>query len=95
MKWEVILHRNVVKSRKGLSPKIECIFQTLLMELEISGPMRPNWPNYGKLKVKKKSYHHCHLKKGKPTYVAIWEVIDRERRLLEVTYVGSHEQAPY
>jgi hypothetical protein len=39
--------------------------------------------------------HHCHLKKGKPTYVAVWEVKNREIRLIEVTYVGTHEKAPY
>jgi len=27
--------------------------------------------------------------------VAIWEVIDKEIRLIEVTYAGTHEKAPY
>jgi len=38
---------------------------------------------------------HCHLKKGKPTYVALWEEDRGEVRLVEVTYVGTHEDAPY
>ena len=35
------------------------------------------------------------LKKGHPTYVAIWEVTDKEIRLIEVIYAGTHEKAPY
>ena len=55
-------------------------------------PVRGDWPNYGKLKP---GQHHCHLKKGHPTYVAIWEERNREIRLIEVIYVGTHEKAPY
>ncbi len=51
-----------------------------------------NWSNYGKLG---RNRHHCHLKKGHPTYVAVWEVKGYEIKLVEVTYVGSHEKAPY
>jgi hypothetical protein len=25
----------------------------------------------------------------------VWEVRDREQRIVEVTYVGTHEKAPY
>jgi hypothetical protein len=35
------------------------------------------------------------LKKGRPTYVAIWEVMDKEIKLIEVIYAGTHEKAPY
>lgn len=45
----------------------------LLKDVEISGPVRGNWPNYGKLG---KNRHHCHIKKGRPTYVAVWEKQD-------------------
>jgi hypothetical protein len=63
----------------------------LLTELEEYGPVRRNWPNYGKLS---RTRHYCHLKKGRPTYVAVREERDRRQRLLEVTYVGTHEKAP-
>ncbi|MEA3429487.1 MAG: helix-turn-helix transcriptional regulator [Thermodesulfobacteriota bacterium] len=33
-------------------------------------------------------------KKGRPTYVAVWEVVDKKIRLVEVSYVGTHEKAP-
>jgi hypothetical protein len=64
----------------------------LAKEIEIMGPVRGNWPNYGKLAPER---HHCHLKKGRPTYVAVWEERNREIRLIEVVYVGTHEKAPY
>ena len=35
------------------------------------------------------------LYEGRPTYVAVWEVIDKEIQLVEVSYVGTHEKAPY
>lgn len=64
----------------------------LLKEIELKGPIRGNWPNYSKLKDQR---HHCHLKKGQPTYVVVWQVIDNEIRLIEVIYAGTHEKAPY
>lgn len=65
---------------------------TLLREIEIAGPIRGNWPNYGSLG---KGRYHCHLKKGRPTYVAVWEVVDKAIRVVEVTYAGTHARAPY
>lgn len=64
----------------------------LIREIEEGGPVRGNWPNYSKLGTTR---HHCHLKKGKTTYVAIWQVIDRQIYLVEISYVGTHEKAPY
>lgn len=61
-------------------------------DIEVDGPVRGDWPNYGKLASGR---HHCHLKKGNPTYVAVWEVRDKKIKLVEVTYVGTHEKAPY
>ncbi len=37
---------------------------------EAGGPVRGDWPNYGKLA---KHRHHCHIRKGRPTYVAVWK----------------------
>ena len=64
----------------------------LLKEIEISGPVRGNWPNYSKLG---KNRHHCHIKKGRPTYVAVWEEQDAAIKIVEVVYAGSHEKATY
>ncbi len=53
------------------------------------------WPNFGKLFEKKEDKYHCHLIKGRPTYVACWKVVDKNTRQIEVYYVGTHEKAPY
>ena len=63
-------------------------------EMKKLGPTRTTWPNYGKIRGKR-DCHHCHLKKGKPTYVAVWKVTDKENKLVEVRYVGTHENADY
>ncbi|RQW84436.1 MAG: cytotoxic translational repressor of toxin-antitoxin stability system [Geobacter sp.] len=91
MKWTVTLHRVVQKQLPKLPEKILDILERLLADIEISGPVRGNWPNYSKLTDGR---HHCHLKKGKPTYVAVWSE-DRETVKVEVIYVGTHEKAPY
>jgi hypothetical protein len=45
--------------------------------------------------VGKKDLHHCHLHRGRPCYVAVWKVTDRNVRLMEIRYVGTHENANY
>lgn len=52
-------------------------------------------PHFGKLKNRPGEVYHCHLNKGRPTYVVVWQVKDRLILLVEVTYVGTHENAPY
>lgn len=67
-------------------------FQLLLNEMELRGPDAHEWPNYGKLF---ENCYHCHLKKGNPAYVAVWKVISKKDKIIEVTYVGTHEKAHY
>ena len=69
----------------------ELLFQ-LVREIEAAGPVLGDWPNYSKLSDNE---HHCHLKKGNPTYVAVWREVRGQIRLVEVIYAGSHEKAPY
>ncbi len=92
MVWTVIARKKVAKQVKNLPPVVRDTLFTLLLEIEHEGPVRGNWPNYGKLG---RGRHHCHLKKGHPTYVAVWEEAEKGIQLVEVTYVGSHEKAPY
>lgn len=92
MVWIVELSRSAEKQKAKLSKPVRQILFSLLNEIEAGGPVRGDWPNYGKLSDGK---HHCHLKKGNPTYVAVWEVRDKKIRLVEVVYVGTHEKAPY
>lgn len=91
MKWFVTIHRAVEKQLPKLPGKVLDSLARLLADIEASGPVRGNWPNYSKLSDGR---HHCHLKKGKPTYVAVWSE-DKETVTVEVVYVGTHEKAPY
>ncbi len=94
MPWEVALRKKVIRALKSLPQPVIAVFTLLLGELESSGPVRGNWPNYGKLN--NNGRHHCHLKKGKPTYVAVWDDVSTDNnKKIEVEYVGTHEKAPY
>jgi mRNA-degrading endonuclease RelE of RelBE toxin-antitoxin system len=92
MVWDVKLTTKAQKNCLVLPKGINEIFQALLADLKLSGPARWNWANYGKLR---KDCYHCHLQKGNPTYVAVWRVISKAEKIIEVTYVGTHEKAYY
>ena len=92
MSWTVKLSRNAEKQKAKLTKPLRQILYALVGDIEAGGPVRGDWPNYGNLVDGK---HHCHLKKGNPTYVAVWEVQDKKIKLVEVQYVGTHEKAPY
>jgi len=70
MTWDVRLSRKAAKAAAKLPQAVQLSLAVLAREIELSGPVRGNWPNYGKLAPGR---HHCHLKKGRPTYVAVWE----------------------
>lgn len=82
------LHKRI----RDLPANVQNILIALKKEMEVNGPIRGNWPNFSALSGDR---YHCHLKKGHPTYVAIWEVIDKKIKLIEVIYAGTHEKAPY
>lgn len=92
MAWTVDISKKVAKALPRLPKSVASVLRLLLRELEVSGPVRGNWSNYGKLG---QGRHHCHLKKGKPTYVVVWIEVQGTVRVIEVTYVGTHEGAPY
>jgi hypothetical protein len=81
----------VQKQLPNLPEKILDTLERFLADIEFSGSVLGKWPNYSKLAD---GCHHCHLKKGKPTYVAVWSK-DKETVTVEVIYVGPHEKAPY
>jgi len=92
MAWAVHLTANVRKRLKRLPKSIDEIFRYLLAEMRLLGPVQADWPNYGKLR---KDCYHCHLQRGRPTYVAVWRVLSKKDNVIEVTYVDSHEKAHY
>jgi len=92
MPWTVTYSRHAEKQRGKLPERVRAILDALVIEITVSGPVRRLWKNYS---VLSNGDHHCHLKKGHPTYVAVWEVTDKIVKLVEVKYVGTHEKAPY
>ena len=83
------------RQKERLPDLIRMRLNALLRAVEVKGPAQPSMPHLGKLKNRAADVYHCHLNKGRPTYVAVWEVKDRAVRLVEVYYVGTHEKAPY
>ncbi|MBE0502264.1 MAG: cytotoxic translational repressor of toxin-antitoxin stability system [Desulfuromonadales bacterium] len=92
MGWKVEFTNKARKQKEKLPRRIQEILFQLVCEIEMSGPVRGDWPHYSKLSVNE---HHCHLKRGKPTYVAVWLEVKGQIRVVEVIYAGSHEKAPY
>jgi mRNA-degrading endonuclease RelE of RelBE toxin-antitoxin system len=94
MPWEVRFTNKAAKQAKKLPWEIVENLGVLVRELRTHGPERTNWPNYGKLKGKE-SCHHCHLRKGRTTYVAVWQAEYPEKNQVVIRYVGTHEGADY
>jgi len=92
MNWTVNIGKKASKMISKLPNGVQQSLFALLLDIERNGPVRGDWANYGKLSSVR---HHCHIKKGKPTYVAVWEVADKQVRFVEVIYVGTHEKASY
>jgi len=90
--WTVDIVGQARKFDKNLSGAANDSFAVLLKELKNQGPYRANWPNYTKMTG---DDYHCHLKKSRrPTYVVCWQVY-KIKKLIEVYYAGTHENAPY
>jgi hypothetical protein len=95
--WRVDFGGKAKKQKEQLPDDIAFILDTLVYELITDGPERSNWPHYGKIKGQGKNVdmRHCHLNKSRPVYVAVWVVKDGLMQILEVRYVGTHENADY
>ena len=92
MAWVVEYTLKARKQLRKLPGVVVDASLALSMDLEDRGPIRGDWPNFSKLGTNK---YHCHLKKGQPTYVECWLVIDKRKKHIEVYYVGTHEKAAY
>ena len=94
--WCVLIPKKVAKQLAELDSDLQEMFDYLARELQIKGPVlhrRPNFQkNHGTGKI---DCYHCHLQRGRPTYVVIWRVLDKKARQLEICYVGTHEKADY
>jgi mRNA-degrading endonuclease RelE of RelBE toxin-antitoxin system len=90
--WKVVTTKKISKKILKFNQKVQDSVAALIYEISECGPVRGNWPNFSKLE---KNKYHCHIKRGKPTYVVCWEIIDKKVKLVEIYYVGTHEKAPY
>jgi phage-related protein len=89
--WTVDLVGQAKKAFKELPKSTAKTLRLLLEDLERNGYQRHNWPNFSKLKD---TLYHCHLEKGRPTYVACWRAF-KNNKIIEVYYAGTHEKSPY
>ena len=99
--WTIEFSSKAKKQVKALTnekPDVYSQISSLTKEMKFYGPIRKNWSHFGPLKKQPgipEDAYHCHIKSGKPTYVACWYVINKKIKILEVFYVGTHEKAPY
>jgi len=94
MTWTIKVVAKAKKQVAKLPPDIRELYFALAFEIKKLGPARTGWHHYGKIKGAT-DCHHCHLTKGRPTYVAVWKVTNKTTRIVEVRYVGTHEKANY
>jgi len=92
MDWTVTIAAKTEKRITRLPVRVQKALALLIADIEAGGPVRGDWPNYSRLPGNR---HHCHLKKGRPTYVAVWEDMAGQINVIEVIYAGTHEKAPY
>ena len=83
---------------EALPEAIRPIAYALLVDIEENGPHQVGWPRFSSLNKSKAipgHSFHCHQHRGRPTYVACWCINDKKKKIIEVYYVGTHENAPY
>ena len=96
--WEVVFTSSAKKSKKKLPEEISEQLAFLVWDLEHYGPKQPEWSHYGPLKKRPgipDNAYHCHIKSGRPTYVVCWYIEDKQIQMIEIFYVGTHEDTPY
>lgn len=96
--WQVVFSVRASKQKKKLPEKIRLQIDLLVREIEQLGPIRKNWTHFSSLAKRRgipANSYHCHIKGGKPTYVVCWHVGNNKIKVVEIFYVGTHEDAPY
>jgi mRNA-degrading endonuclease RelE of RelBE toxin-antitoxin system len=96
--WSVSFSPRANRQTKRLTEKVRLQLFLLVKELEILGPIRRNWAHFSALKKGKDipvDAYHCHIKSGRPTYVVYWRIENKHVKIIEIYYVGTHENAPY
>jgi mRNA-degrading endonuclease RelE of RelBE toxin-antitoxin system len=86
--FSVKITKMAAKGILKMPEKIQEKMTVLLKDLRNKGPVRSEWPNYGKLNH---NIYHCHLAHK---WVACWKH-EKTTIIIEVYYAGSRENAPY
>lgn len=95
MDWTIWKSAKVKKQINNLNPDDQETYEALEADIRKNGPI-VNWPNFQKNKgTGRVDCYHCHLVKGNPTLVAMWRVLDKKMKRLEMRYVGTHENVDY
>jgi hypothetical protein len=94
MLWTIWFTGKAKKQAAKLPLDLKRRLRALAEDLRTSGPNCQGWPNFGKIYGFEDCFH-CHLKKGRPTYVVVWKVSDQRTKIIEVRYVGTHEGVDY
>ena len=95
MHWLIEFTAKAAKGRSRLPQKIRDRLDALVRAIQFGGPIQPSMPHFGTLKNRPGDWYHCHLNKGRPVYVVVWQIKNKKTVLIEVTSVGSHEKVPY
>ena len=98
MAYKVTLTKQAAKKAARIKGRAKNSLRALLEELRDEGPYQPEWPHFSKLRGRKNEWH-CHLNRGRPTYVVCWRLIKKKGKKneeeIEVFYAWTHEGAPY
>lgn len=88
--WSITATKKVAKKLKKY-PFIKTRFERLINDLKENGPQLTWWSHFGKLKNGSGLYH-CHLTNNSPVMIALWLVINEEKKMLEVKDVQTHQE---
>ena len=89
--WKVTTNKKVAKKLQRYS-FINTHFERLISDLKQYGPQLTWWSHFSKLKNGSGLYH-CHIssgKKGFPTLIALWIVVNEKDKIMEVRDVITH-----
>ncbi len=84
----MVFRRKIERRVSKMPMKQQKLLANLVEDLEMKGPLRTEWPGFGKLKGNE---YHCHLSHS---WVACWRETETGIEI-EVYYAGSREDAPY
>jgi len=96
--WEVLMTSKAIKQKNDLPEDVSAQLWRLILDIERIGPIQKGWSHFSALKKDKRipeGSYHCHIKSGRPTYVVCWRVENKKIKIVEIFYVGTHENTPY